>query len=306
MEKITPSQIKSGMKFGHWKVLKFSHKNKHGIFYFLCKCEVCGTIRPVRGTSLINGTSTACSKKCSDNLYGRTFGEWTVLRDDPNNKRNYICQCSCGRIKSLFGPSVKYGKTLSCGCKRIEKTKANNKKNAQEHVGEKHGWLTIKDYELRGKNYWYVCDCDCGSEVTVMGKNLFNGNTSSCGCMNSKANELMDKILRDKGIPFKREYKFEDCRDIAPLPFDFAIFNKSEELLGLIELNGSLHYSSSGTGWDTPERLLYQQKHDYLKRKFCEDSKIPFLVIPYQYFNDLEKFLMTSDFWQIITKNFND
>lgn len=76
--------------------------------------------------------------------------------------------------------------------------------------------------------------------------------------MNSKANELMDKILTEKKIPFKREYKFEGCRDKEPLPFDFAILNKQDEIIGLIELNGSLHYSTSGTAWDTPQRLLYQ------------------------------------------------
>ena len=124
--------------------------------------------------------------------------------------------------------------------------------------------------------------------------------------MNSKANELVEKIMIKYNIPYKREYKISDCRDKKPLPFDIALFNNEGELIGFIELNGSLHYSTSGTGWDTPERLIYQQKHDYIKRKFCEDNKIPFLVVPYQFFNELEKFIITSDFWKIITKNFND
>lgn len=66
--------------------------------------------------------------------------------------------------------------------------------------------------------------------------------------MNSKANEIMDSILRKEKIPFKRECRFEDCKDKSTLPFDFGIYNEEEELLGLIELNGSLHYSTSGTG----------------------------------------------------------
>ena len=116
----------------------------------------------------------------------------------------------------------------------------------------------------------------------------------------------MDKILREKKINFKREYKFDDCRDKMPLPFDFAIFNDEEELVGLIELNGQQHYTEGG--WNTKEHLLYVQKHDKIKHRFCEKNKIPFLVIPYQYYDydKLEKFLITSDFWQIITKNFND
>lgn len=124
--------------------------------------------------------------------------------------------------------------------------------------------------------------------------------------MNFYANEQAEKIIKKYKIPYKREFRIEDCKDKKPLPFDMALFNNESELIGLIELNGSLHYSSSGTGWDTPERLLYVQKHDYIKRKFCEDNRIPLLVVPYQFFNELEKFIITSDFWQIITKNFND
>lgn len=303
---MTPSDIKPGMKFGHWEVIKFSHTNKHRIKYFLCKCDVCGSERNVRGTSLISGLSTACSRQCSDSLLGQKFGRWTVLKLDKSKPRYYICKCDCGTVRSVFSGSLKQGKSKSCGCLKKDLTKQRNLDNAQSHIGEKHGWLTILEPIYKNKNYWYKCKCDCGNEIEVLGKNLFNGNTSSCGCMNSKANELMAQILTKYNIPYKREYKFEDCKDKKPLPFDFALFNQQDELIGLIENNGSLHYSTSGTSWDTPERLIIQQKHDYLKRIFCEENNIPFLVIPYQYFNDIEKFLVTSDFWDIVIRNFND
>lgn len=302
---MTPSEIQPGMKFGKWTVIKFDHINKHRIKYFLCECE-CGTKRPVRGTSLVSGYSTACSRQCNNDLSGLTFGNWEVLKRDKSKPRNFICKCKCGEIKSVFSGSLIAGTSKSCGCLSRQHSKEKNLKNAESHIGEEWGKLIICDCYLKNNNYWYKCICECGKEVNVIGKNLFNGNTTSCGCMSSKANEKLDEILTKLKIPFKREYKFKDCKDKRPLPFDFALFNNENELIGLIENNGSLHYSSSGTGWDTPERLLYQQKHDYIKRLFCEQNKIPFLIIPYQYFNEIEKFLMTSDFWQIIIKNFND
>lgn len=303
---MTPSEIKPGMKFGHWEVIKFDHINEHRIKYFLCKCDVCGTIRPVRGTSLISGISTACSKQCKDSLIGLTFGNWEVLKLDKSKPRNYICRCKCGTIRSVFSGSLKQGTSKSCGCLSIQHTKEKNRKNAENHIGEKYGKLTIIGCELKNNNYYYDCQCECGNKTQVLGKNLFNGTATSCGCINSKANEEMDRILTRLQIPFKREYRFEDCRDKYPLPFDFALFNNSNELIGLIENNGSQHYSARGTQWNTPERLIYTQKHDYIKQKFAEDNHIPLLIIPYQYFKELEKFLITSDFWDIIIKNFND
>lgn len=125
------------------------------------------------------------------------------------------------------------------------------------HVGEKHGLLTIIDTEVRNGSYFYKCQCECGNITTVSGRHLFSGDTNSCGCINSKANTLMDKILTKYNIPFKREYWFAECKDKKPLPFDFALFNNEDELIGLIENNGSQHYSARGTQWNTPERLIY-------------------------------------------------
>ena len=113
---MTPNEIKPGMTFGHWEVIKFDHNNKHRIKYFLCKCQICGTIRQVRGTALISGTSTACSKSCSTDITGLTFGEWTVLKKDKSVPRNYICRCSCGTIKSVDGGSLKQRASKSFAC----------------------------------------------------------------------------------------------------------------------------------------------------------------------------------------------
>jgi len=303
---LTPKEIMPGMKFGHWEIIKFDHINKHRVKYFLCKCDVCGRIKPVRAIDLINGISTSCSKKCSSSLIGQKFGKWTVLKRDTSRPRYYICKCECGKVKSVFGGSLKQGTSRSCGCEKIENTKNRFKNKAENHLGEKYGLLTIQSCRIKNQSYYYYCLCDCGNYTEVRGANLFNGNAVSCGCINSKANEEMAKILTHKGIPFKREYRIEDCRDKYPLPFDFALFNSQQELIGLIENNGSRHYSARGTQRNTPERLIYTQKHDYIKQTFAEENKIPLLIIPYQYFNDLEKFLTTSDFWQIIIKNFND
>lgn len=106
-------------------------------------------------------------------------------------------------------------------------------------------------------------------------------------------------------VPFRKEVRLEGCKNKKLLPFDFGIYTSSDKLLGLIEYNGSLHYSARGTGWNTPERLIKAQKNDYIKQLYCENQRIPLLIIPYT-ISDIKEFLITSDFWNIITKNFND
>lgn len=305
---MTPSEIKPGMKFGHWEVIKFDHSNKHRVKYFLCKCDVCGTTRPVRGTALIDGTSTACSKTCSTSIVGMRFGRWEVLKQDTSRPSYVIARCDCGTVRSVYGGSLKQGTSLSCGCLKEENSKERNEDKARSHIGEKYGILTIEDCYVENEHYYYRCKCDCGNTANVLGTRLFSGVTCSCGCINSKANMRMAQLLDELKIPYKREYRFEDCRDKAPLPFDFALFNNEGELIGLIENNGDQHYSARGTQWNTPERLIYTQKHDYIKQKFAEDNHIPLLVIPYQYFEpkSMRKFLTSSDFWKIIIRNFND
>ena len=57
-----------------------------------------------------------------------------------------------------------------------------------------------------GRAYWY-CLCDCGKTVVVIGKNLRNGNTRSCGCLKREL-DLTRHITHGEtihGIP--REYR---------------------------------------------------------------------------------------------------
>jgi len=49
--------------------------------------------------------------------------------------------------------------------------------------------------------YWH-CRCKCGNEKDVDGRNLRNGTTQSCGCLNKEINSK-----KMKGIPFTKDHK---------------------------------------------------------------------------------------------------
>lgn len=71
-------------------------------------------------------------------------------------------------------------------------------------TGQKFARLTVikRDYNTRtnGKAYW-LCNCDCGKQVSVRGQDLRLGKIKSCGCYNSQCRT--EKNLKDiKGQRF--------------------------------------------------------------------------------------------------------
>lgn len=51
-------------------------------------------------------------------------------------------------------------------------------------TGQKFGrWLVLKQVKNeKSRDAKFLCRCDCGVEREVLGKNLRNGRSKSCGC----------------------------------------------------------------------------------------------------------------------------
>lgn len=59
---------------------------------------------------------------------GQTFGHLTAVGRAPNRGRHvyWWCLCSCGAAVAVKGDHLKSGATQSCGCLKVERTKAAN------------------------------------------------------------------------------------------------------------------------------------------------------------------------------------
>lgn len=58
----------------------------------------------------------------------------------------------------------------------------------QDLVQQRFGMLLVKERaenDKDGRTRW-VCECECGNTVIVLGKSLRTGHTQSCGCLNRK------------------------------------------------------------------------------------------------------------------------
>ena len=127
-------------------------------------------------------------------LTGKRFSRLIVIERDKTKESSkgvyWVCQCDCGKIKSVSAAALKSGVTKSCGC--LNKEIISGAKDFTSLVGKKFGKLTVIErvgthISLGGhkKSVW-LCKCDCGNEVTVTKQDLTTGHTKSCGCMSTK------------------------------------------------------------------------------------------------------------------------
>ena len=70
------------------------------------------------------------------------------------------------------------------------------KQRFKDETGNKYGRLTVmrKSSEKNKIGALWVCRCDCGKEITVLGIQLRSGNTRSCGCLRDMPEEDRRKL----------------------------------------------------------------------------------------------------------------
>lgn len=298
----------TGQKFGIWTVLERAENSPSGRVQWLCKCE-CGTIRSVSRNELRSGESQSCGclnkeilRTRAIDLTGQKIGRWTVLKRAKNTPRDgtaWLCRCECGTERIVSGLNLRHGKTYSCGCFNLEQISKRNSEyfeTLNNLVGQKFGKLLVIERTNKRDNgqVVYKCQCDCGNITEARGSKLTDGSKQSCGCLNSKGEELISKILRENNIPFETQKTFDDCRNPKTnflLRFDFCIDNKY-----LIEYNGQQHFKEKSFGHENLEERQYK---DNFKNNYCKEHDIPLIRIPYTKYDTLcleDLLLETSEF----------
>lgn len=116
----------------------------------------------------------------------------------------------------------------------------------------------------------------CGWEFNVSPDYLLKA--PACpSCNKSCGEKAVEKFLIAHKIPYVCQFKFENCRDKYPLPFDFAVFQGFK--IKLIEFDGSQHFGKSRNWGGHKESKTIV--HDKIKNDFCAINGIPLLRIPY-------------------------
>jgi hypothetical protein len=146
---------------------------------------------------------------------------------------------------------------------------------------------TIKNQNYVDNNTNILVTCPKHGDWPAKPQNLFNG----CGCPkcnSSKAEIKIEKILKENNIKFIPQKKFENCKHIKKLPFDFYL----SEYNICIEYDGEQHFKRFHFEKDDI-RLEKRQKLDEIKNEYCRKNNIHLIRISYfQNINEeLSKFL---------------
>jgi len=107
-------------------------------------------------------------------------------------------------------------------------------------------------------------------------------------CNESKGEKEITKILKEKGINYIKQYKFDGCENKKALPFDFYLPDYNM----CIEYDGEQHFKPI-IYWGGDEKLKYIQNNDKIKNEYCKENNIRLIRIRYneKNFNKL-KFIL--------------
>ena len=175
------------------------------------------------------------NKKFED-LTGKVFGRLTVLQLDEDrnikelnrklngeikqNQTYYICQCSCGNIKSIPKPNLKNGHTISCGCYMKEQQskvamkyfKKYNKYDLTNNYGICYltdtglkTYFDLEDYNLIKDILWKTDECGYARGYDVKTKRLVRMHKI---ITDTDENTVIDHINRDKLDNRKENFRY--------------------------------------------------------------------------------------------------
>lgn len=139
-------------------------------------------------------------------MTGRRVGHWTVLCRAEVEKRGYwLCRCDCGIHRVVAGATLRNGKSTACG---------HLKPARIDLSGRRFGRLVALTY-VNGASW--ICRCDCGSTVEVVGKSLREGDTKSCGCIIRDRGKAFNEMIRhpEYGTWIRMKHRCHSSSDVA-------------------------------------------------------------------------------------------
>ena len=154
------------------------------------------------------------------------------------------------------------------------------------------------------KEYWWICKkCSKEYKMSINNRTNIGGGCLDCSDnVRSKGENKIYDYLNKNNYNFKTQFTFYDLVSFKgrKLRFDFAIFDKNENLICLIEYDGEFHYEEK---FDDKEEYEKVKNNDILKDEYCKNNNIFLIRIPYWNYGNIEK-IISENIIEILLKHF--
>jgi hypothetical protein len=207
-----------------------------------------------------------------------------------------IHRCECGKPYNVRPSDVINGHLCKeCGIKNRRKSEEfAHKQYLSKLIKKKINVYPLETY--KGSNIPILQQCICLESWTVTPSDVLSGHLCQKCAKRSIGNDKIENILFKKCVKYIREYKFKDCKNILPLPFDFYL---PEENV-CIEFDGHYHYykgeikkyTNLKNSRFSDEDIDKVKFRDSIKTQYCINNNIKLIRIPFWEFKNIEEILM--------------
>jgi len=200
-----------------------------------------------------------------------------ITRTDIRTHKRLEFICSCGKTYKKVYSQFKYAPFCKkCGNKQA----ADKNRYTYEYIKsyfEQHGCKLLSEiYINNNTKLEYICVC--GTTSWIPFRQFQAG--QRCGCIKSRGENVMRETLDRLGFEFDPQHKYDDCRHVDVLRFDFYVIT-NDGLIFLIEFDGSQHFEPNVIfGGDA--RFKNQIKCDNIKNRYAINNGIPMLRISHE------------------------
>ena len=167
-----------------------------------------------------------------------------------------------------------------------ERSWINRKRNIESinEIISKEGYKFLEEYTTAKTKM--KCSCPNGHIFEINWNNFKSGKRCPY-CRKSKGEEIIKSILEELKIDFISQYKFKDCKDLLPLPFDFYLPNYNL----IIEYDGEQHFDVNRAFNSNENKFWETVIHDAIKNAYCEDNNIDMLRIPFWEYSNIKEII---------------
>ena len=276
------------------KIIKVAYKDYVNYKFDKYSCEHCRQ-KKTSEYNLIKRQDSLYQRAlafCNENNYILMTDKSEILTSDTIVR--YKCQKHGIHNVKIYNLITEHG----CPDCAIELNALRLRKNIEDVYNDfkRYGGILLNKEEYLGWNYknLKVICVECGEIFTTSYCAFMQHDGQRCPkCASniSRGEYSVKCFLEENDLQFYMQFRFDDCKNIATLPFDFYLPNHNIA----IEYDGEHHYKAIPRGGITDleaqEVLNNIKKRDLIKTSYCEQNNIKLIRIPYWDFDNINNVL---------------